>query len=184
MRKRIYPGRQAGTDKEDIMAEIEKTGKAPGKTEIVWKDRKHRLWFPLSFTKYYIKNGRIYMDKGLLNTTSDQTLLYRITDIQMKRSLGQKIFGTGTVTLVSNVDANPKLHLQNIKHPHEVYDRISDLIEEARSQKNVIGKEFYSRGGQGFGPDHGPGPVPEPFEGVDLDGDGIPDDGPFDDGIS
>ena len=165
------------------MADNEKAGKAPEKSEILWKDRKHHLWFPLSFTKYYIKNGRIYIDKGLLNTTSDQTLLYRITDIQMRRSLGQKICGTGTVTLVSNVDAEQKINLQNIKHPHDVYDMIANMVEDARSQKNVIGKEFYSRGGQGFapGPGAGPMPVPPTFEGPDLDGDGIPDDGPFDD---
>ncbi len=154
-----------------------------GKTEIIWKDRKHHMWFPFSFTKYYIKNGRIYIDKGLFSTTSDQTLLYRITDIQLRRSLGQKFFGTGTVALVSNVDAEPHLHLENIKDPKKVYDLIANLVEEARSQKNVIGKEFYSRGGRDF--DHTPGCPPPPggpladptFSGPDDDNDGFP---PFD----
>ena len=162
-------------------------GAAPasaGKNGIIWKDRKHHMWFPFSFTKYYIKNGRIYIDKGLFSSTSDQTLLYRITDIQLRRSLGQKLFGTGTVAMVSNVDAEPHLHLVNIKNPKKVYDLIANLVEEARSQKNVIGKEFYSRGGRDF--DHSPGcpppeggPLADPtFSGPDDDNGGFT---PFDD---
>ncbi|MBQ9065694.1 MAG: PH domain-containing protein [Blautia sp.] len=130
----------------------------PGKAEKIWKDRKHFMWFPFSFTRYYIQNGRIYVEKGLLSTTSDQTLLYRITDIQLRRSFGQKLFGTGTVCLVSNVDAEPHLFLENIKEPKKVYDLIANLVEESRTQKNVIGKEFYARGGHDF--DHNPGCPP------------------------
>ena len=29
------------------------------KDSVVWKDRKHHLWFPWSFTKYYIEDDRL-----------------------------------------------------------------------------------------------------------------------------
>lgn len=148
--------------------------------KIIWKDRKHHLWFPFSFTKYYVQNGRVYIEKGFLNSTSDQTLLYRITDIKLKRSLGQKMCGTGTIMLISNIDAEPHLLLENIKNPRKVYNMLANLIEEARSQKNVIGKEFYGRGG-GYDCEHRP-EMPAPPNHYAAEDFPEPDfDNPFDD---
>ena len=148
---------------EERKKELESPGKKDG---VIWSDRKHHLWFPLSFTKYTVKNERIYVDRGLFNTVSDQTLLYRITDIRLKRNFWQKIFGTGTVVLVSKVDADHELPLENIKNPKEVNEMLSDLIEESRHSKNVVGKEFYSKGS---GLEHMPGHGHDDFDCPDDD---------------
>ena len=109
----------------------------------VWKDRKHFMWFPISFTKYEIKNERLYPETGLFNTHYDELLLYRITDLCLKRSLAQKIFGTGTIVLSTKADSDKEVLLKNVKNPKEVKDLISHLVEEARDRKKVIGKEFF-----------------------------------------
>ena len=83
--------------------------------KIIWQDRKHFMWFPISFTKYEIKNDRLYQETGLFSTHYDELLLYRITDLCLRRNLSQKIFGTGTVILYTN----------------------------ARDKKKVVGKEFF-----------------------------------------
>ena len=101
----------------------------------VWKDRKHFLWFPISFTKYEIKNERLYQETGLFNTHYDELLLYRITDLCLKRSLAQKIFGTGTIVLSTKADSDKEVLLKNVKNPKEVKDLISHLVEEARDRK-------------------------------------------------
>ncbi len=111
--------------------------------EILWKDRKHWLWFPFSFTKYQVTKDHLYIQSGLLNTTYDETLLYRVVDVGMKRSLGQKICGTGTVLIHSRVDTQKCIELKNIKNCHQVNRLISDLVEQVRNEKNVVGKEFY-----------------------------------------
>ena len=130
-------------------------------TVTIWKDRKHFMWFPFSFTKYEIKDDRLFIQSGLLSTSFDETLLYRITDIKLTRSLGQKIFGTGTIELCTRVDHDKHIHLINIKKPLETKKLLSDIIEDARDKKNVVGKEFYG--------DHGPGP--RPGMGPDMDPD-------------
>lgn len=122
-------------------------------SEIVWQDRKHVMWFPIGFEKYTVRSGRIYINRGLFTTVSDQTLLYRITDMQLRRTLGQKIFGTGTIVLISKVDADHEIMLKNVKHSEDVINMLSDLVESARSSRNVIGKEFY---GGGCGLEHDP----------------------------
>ena len=83
--------------------------------DIIWEDRKHIAWFPIGFEKYTVRDGKIYINKGLFSTVSDQTLLYRVIDIQLRRTLRQKIFGTGTIILISRVDADPEIVLENVK---------------------------------------------------------------------
>ncbi|WP_027090382.1 PH domain-containing protein [Thomasclavelia saccharogumia] len=112
--------------------------------EIIWHDRKHFMWFPFSFTKYEIKNERLYQQTGLINTHYDELLLYRITDICLQRTLAQKIFGTGTVILYTKADSSKEVHLKSIKNPHDVKGLISNLVEEARDKKQIVGKEFFN----------------------------------------
>ncbi len=133
--------------------------------EIKWKDRKHWLWFPWSFTKYEVRNERLYVQSGFFTSNYDETLLYRITDLRLTRSLGQKLCGTGTITVYTKVDTAPEIVLKNIKHSVQVKDYLSQLIETIRDQKNVIGKEFFGAAGMGMGghPLH------------DMDEDGIDD---------
>ena len=126
-------------------------------TNILWSDRKHHLWFPISFTSYYIEDDRLMIKKGLLNTTLDETLLYRIVDITFQQTLAGKIFGTGNVILRTKADASGEIVLENITKPLEVRKMLSKMVEESRDKRNVVGKEFYSM-------DHG-----------DFDGDGICD---------
>lgn len=126
-------------------------------TSILWKDKKHHLWFPISFTTYYIEDDRLMIKEGFLNTTLNETLLYRIVDISFRQTFTGKIFGTGDIVIKAKADATPEIILKNISKPIEVRSMLSKLIEESRDRRNVVGKEFYSAS-------H-----------MDLDGDGICD---------
>ena len=59
--------------------------------KVIWQDRKHFMWFPFSFTKYQIKNERLYQETGLISTHYDELLLYRITDLCLQRNLAQNL---------------------------------------------------------------------------------------------
>ena len=126
-------------------------------TNYIWKDKKHHLWFPISFTTYYIENDKLMIKEGFFTTTLNETLLYRILDLTFKQTFLGKIFGTGDIIVKAKADANPEIVLKNIKKPLEVRSLLSKLVEESRDRRNVVGKEFYST-------DH-----------FDLDGDGICD---------
>ena len=111
--------------------------------DVVWKDRKHILWFPWTFTKYSISNDRLMIERGLLRTVVDETLLYRIVDITMEQTLAGKLFGTGTLRISAKVDKTPEIRLINIAKPREIRTMLSELVEESRYRRNVVGKEFY-----------------------------------------
>ena len=70
--------------------------------EIIWKDRKRYLGLPLSFTRYSLSNDRLFLSVGFLNIQDEEVLLYRIRDINTTRTLWQRLFGVGTVTVVSS----------------------------------------------------------------------------------
>ena len=112
-------------------------------TANIWEDRKHHLWFPLSFTKYTVGNGRLYVNSGFLSSREDECLLYRITDITLYRSLPQRIFGTGTIELHTKDRSTPVIRLENIAKSAEVKRVLSDLIEREREEKHVVGRDMY-----------------------------------------
>ncbi len=142
--------------------------------DIAWKDRKHWLWFPFSFTKYELDDEHLYVQRGFFSTTYDETLLYRIVDVRLVRTLGQKICGTGTVLVSVRVDQDHVIELKNIKKPMEVKRLLSKMVEDIRNEKKVVGKEFYGIMGGGH---HHDGEDPDDVnpDGVDDDGDGMPD---------
>lgn len=110
---------------------------------LIWEDRKHFMWFPWSFTKYYIENERLMIEAGLLKTTLDETLLYRIVDVTMVQTLAGKIFGTGDLIVKTKVDSNPEITLKNISEPKKVRAMLSEMVEDCRQRKNAVGREFY-----------------------------------------
>lgn len=134
--------------------------------EILWRDRRHYLWFPFSFTRYYVQNGRLHIKKGFFSTIHDETILYRITDITLKRTLANKLFGTGTIILKVQADASPVQHLINIKYPEDVRAYLSELVDGERRRWNVEGREMYGSGGLHH---HGPHHHMEGPDGPDIE---------------
>lgn len=120
--------------------------------EIVWNDRKRILGMPISFTKYSADNERLYIKKGFFSTESNEILLYRILDFSCKCTLWQKIFGVGTVTLYSADQSDHTLKLVNIKQAEKVKMFLSQLVENEREKRGLIGREIY--GTAGVGMDH------------------------------
>ena len=142
------------------------------KEKILWKDRRRRFGLPLSFTRYIVSGERLILKRGFFKTITDEILIYRIMDIRLTRKLGQKIFGVGTVTLISTDKSQPMLELRNIKHPDTVRRFMSQLIDQQRKARGISGSEFLGgmhagahRGGRGSGLGSGSG-GPDPSSGV------------------
>lgn len=105
--------------------------------EYIWKDRKRFLGMPISFTRYQMSADRLFLSVGLLTTREDELLLYRVRDISVKITLGQRIFGVGTVTVVSSDKTNPTLELKNIKKPREIKEILHQQVEEMKIKRRM-----------------------------------------------
>ena len=110
--------------------------------QYMWKDRKRILGMPISFTKYSLTKDRLFCEVGLLNTRYDEILLYRIRDIQLRRSLGQKFLGVGTIILQSSDKSTPVLELKNVKRAYEVKELIHRQVEEMKLARRMRVGEF------------------------------------------
>lgn len=123
--------------------------------EQLWHDRKRYFGLPLSFTRYSLSEDRLFISVGFLNIKDDEILLYRVRDIDTSRTLWQRIFGVGTVTVVSSDKTMPNLVLKNIKDPLFVKELIHKQVEETKIKRRVRFGEIMT---------------------TDADGDGEPDD--------
>ncbi|MDD6327650.1 MAG: PH domain-containing protein [Eubacteriales bacterium] len=107
------------------------------KTECTWYDRKRHLGLPISFTKYYIFEDRFFNETGFFTTNIEEILLYRIRDISVQINLWQKIFGVGTIVLISSDKTMPSLEVKNIKNPRGVKEIMHQEIERMKDSKRI-----------------------------------------------
>ena len=114
--------------------------------EILWKDRKRYLGLPLSFTRYSLSEDRLFLSVGFLNIKDDEVLLYRVRDIASTRTLGQRLFGVGTLTVSSADKTTPTLVLKNIKNPLAVKELIHEQVEEMKIKRRVRVGEIMASG--------------------------------------
>jgi len=112
--------------------------------DIIWKDRKRWLGMPLSFTRYSLSEDRLFLSVGFFSIKDDEVLLYRIRDITTSRTLWQRLFGVGTVTVVSSDKTMPSLQLKNIKRPVAVKELLHKQVEEMKIRRRVRVGEIMS----------------------------------------
>ncbi len=110
---------------------------------IVWKDRKRTLFgLPWSFTKYSLSDDRLFISTGFFNTKEDEVRLYRIMDISLNRTLGQRMFGLGTIKCCSADKTLGDFEIKNIKKSKDVKEILSEMVEDERNRKKVTSREF------------------------------------------
>ena len=103
----------------------------------IWKDRKRFLGMPLSFTRYAISDDRLFLSVGFFSIKDEEVLLYRVRDISSSRSLWQRLFGVGTVTVSSSDKSMPTLVMKNIKRPMAIKELLHQQVEDAKLRRRV-----------------------------------------------
>lgn len=123
--------------------EAKETGKAPA-SDLIWKDRKRTfLGLPWSFTRYSLYPKKLVLKKGFFTITEDEILLYRILDLRLIRTLGQRMLGLGTIVVISGDATSPEFRIQSVKKSNAVKDKISELVDAERTRLNIKGRELY-----------------------------------------
>ncbi len=112
---------------------------------MLWRARK-RIWcgLPWTFTVYSFDEERIFVDTGFFTKRQDEIRMYRVLDISVTRTFGQRIFGMGTIHLKTSDKTMGDFDIKNIKKVMDVKMQLSDLIEANREKKRVVSREFMS----------------------------------------
>ncbi len=108
------------------------------------RERKRWLFFgiPWTFTKYILTEKKIIIESGLLNSSENEILMYRVTDMTLTRSLFQKMFGLGSLTVYAHDKTNPTLLVKNIKHSKEFKEVLSEAVEKDRLRMKMRQSEI------------------------------------------
>ena len=114
--------------------------------QYIWKDRKRYFGLPFSFTRYALSDDRLFLSIGFLSIRDDELLLYRIRDIVTKRTLWQRIFGVGTVTVISSDKSQPTLVLKNIRNPMAFKELLHERVEDMKLKRRVRVGEIMASG--------------------------------------
>ncbi|WP_044974781.1 PH domain-containing protein [Ruminococcus sp. HUN007] len=131
--------------------------------DFIWTDKKRTfLGLPISFTRYFLTDKKIICRTGFFNIAEDEINIYKITDKKLTLSLGERLFGCGTITVFSRDTDTPKMEIKHIKKPYEVSEMIDKEIDEERDKYGIRGRDMIP----GHYCDHGDG---------DLDHDGLND---------
>lgn len=115
-------------------------------SKILWKDKKRVLGMPVTFTRYTLVENedwiKLFVNVGLLSTHEEEVNMYRIYDISVSRTLGDKIFGVGTITLFSRDESTPTVTLWHVKDPYEVRNMLAKIVEEEKVKRGFRVAEF------------------------------------------
>lgn len=116
--------------------------------DTIWTDRKRHFGLPISFTKYSLSEDRLFRETGFLNLNEEEVLLYRVRDVSLSRSLWQRIFGVGTITVHSSDKTSPTLEVINVKDSKSVKELIFTNVEKAKEERRMRATELLDDGAE------------------------------------
>lgn len=105
-----------------------------------FNERKRWLFFglPFTFTKYHIVDDMITVTEGLFKTTENDCYMYKVQDVEMTRTLAEKIVKVGTVICYTGDTTHPTLVIKHVKHCKEIKEFILRASEEARLKRRTV----------------------------------------------
>ncbi len=96
------------------------------------------FWLRSLGTSYRITSQRVIVETGLFSKRVDQLDLYRIVDFVVERSFGQRIMGTGTLTIDSMDKTTPITRIEGIRtNVMGLYERVRAAAEAEKQRRNV-----------------------------------------------
>jgi len=95
----------------------------------------------LKMTYYEVTTDRVEWERGIFDRKVDNLDMFRVIDLNMRRTVFDVIFGIGTVGLITTDKTDPEFVFEKIRRPRDLYDIIKKASLEADKQNRVIHME-------------------------------------------
>jgi len=95
----------------------------------------------LKMIYYEVTPDRIEWGRGIFDRKVDNLDMFRVIDLNMRRSIFDVIFGIGSVKLITTDKTDPEFAFEKVRHCRLLYDVIKKASLEADKQNRVIHME-------------------------------------------
>ena len=89
-------------------------------------------------SRYRVTTERLFVERGILSQTIDQMELIRIDDVRLHRTLLDRIFGLGTVKVLSTDATDKEIVIEGISQPEKVAEVMRDRMRKMRKKSLFI----------------------------------------------
>ena len=94
-------------------------------------------WLQNRCRVFEVTTQRIRISQGVFSRRTDELELYRVKDMTLEEPFFQRIFGVGSVVLVTNDASNPRLVLEAVPQASTLREALRINVEKCRDQKKV-----------------------------------------------
>ena len=110
------------------------------KGELRYTERSRWLLFglPWTFTKYEIRDNDFTIINGFFTVRENDCYMYKISDVEITRTLLQRMAGLSTITLFTSDVTDRTITMKNIKHGREIKDFLLQASEAARIRRRTV----------------------------------------------
>ena len=110
------------------------------KGEVRYKETQRLLFFglPWTFTKYELRDNDLTIIKGFFTVREHDCYMYKVSDVEITRTLMQRIFGLSTITCFTSDVTDKTIVMKNIKHGREIKDFLLHASEAARLRRKTV----------------------------------------------
>lgn len=106
----------------------------------VFTERKRIMLFglPWTFTKYLLKDEILTTQMGFFKTVINDCYMYKIVDVQLERSLFEKMLGLGTVVCYTSDTTDKVLKITHVRHAEQIKNFILEKSEKMRMKRRTL----------------------------------------------
>jgi len=121
----------------------------------IWKDAWWAWWLILVFVvaglililvpviraktvRYRISNYRINHERGIFSKEIDTMEMWHVDDLKFHQSFFARLFGVGTITVLSDDQTSPQLDLHGLPNPRPLFETLQQRVIAVKRQRGVI----------------------------------------------
>jgi membrane protein YdbS with pleckstrin-like domain len=88
--------------------------------------------------RYRLTTQRLFIERGILSQTVDQTELIRVDDVRIHKSLADRLLGLGSVSIISTDSSDGQIVIPGIPEPEKVAEDVRTHMRRMRRKSLFV----------------------------------------------